>query len=55
MIDGQSLTPNSVTQADIHDTPDSTINGIDGWSEKAIAGRGVLIDYASLGREAAEA
>ncbi|KAL3492714.1 putative cyclase-domain-containing protein [Aspergillus germanicus] len=38
---------NDVTQTDIHNTPSSTVNGIDGWSEKAIAGRGVLIDYAS--------
>lgn len=36
-----------VTQDDIHDTPNSTINGLDGWSQKAIAGRGILIDYAS--------
>jgi hypothetical protein len=37
----------SVTQDDIHGTPNSTVNGIDGWSDKAIAGRGILIDYAS--------
>lgn len=34
-----------VTQKDIHEGPDRGINGLDGWSEKAIAGRGILIDY----------
>ncbi|KAL3481296.1 putative cyclase-domain-containing protein [Aspergillus californicus] len=36
-----------VTQEQIHGPPNSTINGIDGWAEKAIAGRGILVDYAS--------
>ncbi|KFY23351.1 hypothetical protein V491_02588 [Pseudogymnoascus sp. VKM F-3775] len=36
---------NGVTQKDIHEGPDRSINGLDGWSEKAIAGRGILIDY----------
>ncbi|KAL2826247.1 putative cyclase-domain-containing protein [Aspergillus cavernicola] len=36
-----------VTQDQIHGTPNTTINGIDGWAEKAIAGRGILVDYAS--------
>ncbi|KAE8315900.1 putative cyclase-domain-containing protein [Aspergillus transmontanensis] len=36
---------NGVTQHDIHEGPDHSINGIDGWAEKAIAGRGILIDY----------
>ncbi|KAL4806516.1 putative cyclase-domain-containing protein [Aspergillus unguis] len=38
---------NGVTQEDIHNTPNTTVNGLDAWSEKAIAGRGILIDYAS--------
>ncbi|KAL3455432.1 putative cyclase-domain-containing protein [Aspergillus heterothallicus] len=38
---------NGVTQDQIHNSPNSTVNGLDGWSEKAIAGRGVLVDYAS--------
>ncbi|KAL2846469.1 putative cyclase-domain-containing protein [Aspergillus pseudoustus] len=42
---------NGVTQDEIHNTPNSTINGLDGWSEKAIAGRGVLVDYASWAAE----
>lgn len=36
-----------VTQDDIHNTPKSTVNGLDAWSERAIAGRGILVDYAS--------
>jgi hypothetical protein len=36
-----------VTQDDIHRTANSTINGADGWAEKAIAGRGIFIDYES--------
>lgn len=27
------------------------MNGIDGWAEKAIAGRGILVDYASWAAE----
>ena len=45
------LTTLSVTQDDIYGTPNSTVNGIDGWSTKAIAGRGILIDYASWAAE----
>lgn len=43
--------PSRVTQDDIHGTPNSTVNGIDGWAEKAIAGRGILIDYPSWADE----
>lgn len=39
------LKPSSVTQDDIHGKPNTIVNGIDGWAEKAIAGRGILIDY----------
>ena len=38
---------NGVTQDDIHSNDDSTINGIDAWAERGIAGRGVLVDYYS--------
>jgi hypothetical protein len=41
----------SVSQDDIHAAPNSTVNGIDGWSAKAIAGRGILIDYVSWAAE----
>jgi hypothetical protein len=38
----------SVTQADIHDSKTmNPTNGLHTWSKRAIAGRGVLIDYAS--------
>lgn len=40
-----------VTQDDIHGTANSTINGADGWAAKAIAGRGILIDYESWANE----
>ena len=33
------------TQEDIHGDANSTLNGIDAWADKGIAGRGVLIDY----------
>ncbi|KAI0131918.1 hypothetical protein BJ170DRAFT_611720 [Xylariales sp. AK1849] len=36
---------NGVTQLDIHGTPNSKVNGSDGWTEKSLAGRGILIDY----------
>ncbi|KIX06851.1 uncharacterized protein Z518_04827 [Rhinocladiella mackenziei CBS 650.93] len=36
---------NGVTQNDIHGPPGSAVNGIDGWAEKAVAGRGILIDF----------
>lgn len=41
----------SVTQDDIHGTANTTVNGADGWAEKAIAGRGILIDYESWAHE----
>ncbi|RDH27579.1 putative cyclase-domain-containing protein [Aspergillus welwitschiae] len=42
---------NGVTQDDIHSGPDRGVNGIDGWAGKAIAGRGILIDYHSWASE----
>lgn len=42
---------NRVTQEDIYSGPDRGVNGIDGWAGKAIAGRGVLIDYPSWASE----
>ncbi|KAF2111849.1 putative cyclase-domain-containing protein [Lophiotrema nucula] len=36
---------NGVTQDDIHRADDTTVNGIDGWEDRGIAGRGVLVDY----------
>lgn len=38
---------NSVTQDRIHSKPESNINSLQPWSVKGLAGRGVLIDYAS--------
>ncbi|KIW88140.1 uncharacterized protein Z519_11251 [Cladophialophora bantiana CBS 173.52] len=38
---------NNVTQSDIHDDPNSGVNGMEAWSASGIAGRGVLIDYYS--------
>ncbi|KIW33342.1 uncharacterized protein PV07_00199 [Cladophialophora immunda] len=35
----------SVTQSDIHDDPNSGVNGMEAWSASGVAGRGVLIDY----------
>ncbi|CAL5867825.1 uncharacterized protein PFLUO_LOCUS2046 [Penicillium psychrofluorescens] len=40
-----------VTQDDIHSDPCSTINGLDAWSAKGIAGRGILIDYVDWAHE----
>lgn len=40
-----------MTQADIHSANDTTINGIDAWAERGIAGRGVLVDYFSWAQE----
>lgn len=37
----------STTQAEIHSAPRTGINDLQGWSAKGLAGRGVLIDYAS--------
>lgn len=37
----------SVTQNDIHAEQQSTVNGMDAWAPRGIAGRGVLIDYHS--------
>lgn len=45
------ITLHRVTQDDIHGTTNSTVNGIDGWAEKAIAGRGILVDYVSWAAE----
>ncbi|KAL5040846.1 hypothetical protein BDW71DRAFT_201842 [Aspergillus fruticulosus] len=42
---------NGVTQDDIHAGPDRSINGIGAWGDKAIAGRGILIDYPSWASE----
>ncbi|KAJ5734893.1 cyclase-domain-containing protein [Penicillium malachiteum] len=42
---------NGVTQDDIHHGPDRSINRIDGWSERAIAGREILVDYPSWAAE----
>lgn len=36
-----------VTQDTIHSTPESNVNSLQPWSKKGLAGRGVLIDYAS--------
>ncbi|KAK6385772.1 hypothetical protein LTS17_001344 [Exophiala oligosperma] len=38
---------NNVTQNDIHAEQQSTVNGMDAWAPRGIAGRGVLIDYHS--------
>jgi hypothetical protein len=38
---------NRATQDDIHTKTDSTVNGIDAWARRGIAGRGVLVDYHS--------
>ncbi|KAH7030581.1 uncharacterized protein B0I36DRAFT_408590 [Microdochium trichocladiopsis] len=38
---------NGTTQADIHCSPRTDLNSLQPWTEKGIAGRGVLIDYAS--------
>lgn len=42
------LTDIRATQAQIHDSPRTEINGLQSWSAKGLAGRGVLIDYASF-------
>jgi hypothetical protein len=34
-----------VTQEDIHGDPNSSVNGLDAWADRGIAGRGVFIDY----------
>lgn len=41
------LTGLRTTQADIHSSPRTDINGLQGWSTKGLAGRGVLVDYVS--------
>ncbi|OAA68634.1 hypothetical protein SPI_00829 [Niveomyces insectorum RCEF 264] len=38
---------NGITQADIHAQARTAPNGLQAWSERCIAGRGVLVDYAS--------
>lgn len=35
----------SVSQEDIHYSPESKVNGINAWAARGIAGRAVLIDY----------
>lgn len=40
----------SATQADIHKESRTEINGLQSWSAKGLAGRGVLIDYASYAK-----
>ncbi|KAF7553874.1 hypothetical protein G7046_g6974 [Stylonectria norvegica] len=42
---------NGVTQDDIHSSADSSVNGIDAWAKRGIAGRGVLIDYDTWARK----
>ena len=41
----------SVTQDDIHADANTTVNGLDAWAEKGIAGRGVFIDYFDWAQE----
>ncbi|KAH8901543.1 putative cyclase [Thozetella sp. PMI_491] len=43
---------NGVTQDDIYGVPNSKVNGSDGWTEKSIAGRGILLDLESWLAEA---
>lgn len=43
-----NLTNSRATQAQIHAFPRTGINGIQSWSARGLAGRGVLIDYASF-------
>lgn len=38
------------TQADIHASDRTSINGLQSWSTRGLAGRGVLIDYASYAK-----
>jgi kynurenine formamidase len=38
------------TQADIHASDRTSINGLQSWSARGLAGRGVLIDYASYAK-----
>lgn len=40
-----------MTQDDIYASEDTTVNGIDAWAAKGIAGRGVLVDYFSWANE----
>lgn len=40
----------STTQEEIHSAPRTAINGLQTWNSKALAGRGVLIDYASYAK-----
>ncbi|CAI4220200.1 unnamed protein product [Parascedosporium putredinis] len=41
---------NGTTQEEIHSAPRTAINGLQTWNSKALAGRGVLIDYASYAK-----
>ncbi|SPO06780.1 uncharacterized protein DNG_09474 [Cephalotrichum gorgonifer] len=45
-----SLRHFAVTQTDVHAAPRTEINGMQTWCAKGLAGRGVLIDYASYAR-----
>lgn len=45
------ITMCSVTQDDIHADANTTVNGLDAWAEKGIAGRGVFIDYFDWAQE----
>ncbi|CAI6013671.1 unnamed protein product [Clonostachys chloroleuca] len=38
---------NGATQQDIHAAPRTSVNDLQGWTAKGLAGRGVLIDYAA--------
>lgn len=37
----------SVTQDDIHQEERTTVNGMEAWADRGVAGRGVLVDYHS--------
>ncbi|CRG90703.1 hypothetical protein PISL3812_07748 [Talaromyces islandicus] len=41
---------NGTTQADVHASDRTSINGLQSWSARGLAGRGVLIDYASYAK-----
>ncbi|KAI9752418.1 MAG: hypothetical protein M4579_005642 [Chaenotheca gracillima] len=42
---------NGATMDDVHGDPKSTLNGLDAWAAKGIAGRGVLVDYYDWAQE----
>ncbi|KAK2806911.1 hypothetical protein FQN51_005711 [Onygenales sp. PD_10] len=43
----QAVFYNGVTQDDVHRSKQSQVNGVGEWADRGIAGRAVLIDYAS--------